>query len=112
MIPAARQEWQPRSRPMPAAAARRRCIVSQSIKPLAEFVGLLISLFAAYWVWQDANRLRANGASLTPAVWTVLVFLLWLVALPVYFLMRRTTWRRHMRPPIQDGSPGSTGRAE
>ena len=79
----------------------------ESIMPLLQFFGLAISLFGAYWVWQDAKRLKRNGANVTPAVWALLVFLLWLVSLPIYLLLRRTTWRSHMNSSLEVDHPAA-----
>jgi len=81
--------------------------MAESIRPLLQFIGLAISLFGAYWVWQDANRLKRNGAKVTPVVWTLLVFLFWLVSLPVYWLLRRTMWRSHVSPVLEADDPGA-----
>lgn len=79
----------------------------ESIRPVLQFLGLAVSLFGAYWVWQDASRLKRNGASVTPAVWAILVFLLWLVTLPIYLLLRRTTWRSHLSPSLEVDHPAA-----
>jgi hypothetical protein len=85
--------------------------MTNSIEPLARFLGLTISLFSSYWVWQDASHLKKNGANLTPIVWCLLVLFLWLVSLPIYLLMRRTTWRSHVSSPHNVNS-GSTETGE
>jgi hypothetical protein len=81
--------------------------MAESIKPLFQFFGLAVSLFGAYWVWQDSNRLKRNGAHLTPAVWTLVVFLFWLVSLPIYLLLRRTTWRSHVSSALEADHSGA-----
>lgn len=86
--------------------------MTDSIESLARFVGLAISVFSSCWVWQDSNRLKKNGVNITPIVWTALAFAFWLVSLPVYLILRRTTWRSH-RNPLQevnrpDASPDDT----
>jgi hypothetical protein len=59
-----------------------------------------LTLLAARWVWQDAKRLKEKGANLTPELWGILVFVIWLVALPSYLILRRTTWRREIDPSL------------
>jgi len=81
--------------------------MNDSIKLLFEFVGFTISLFAAYWVWQDANRLKRNGAKVTPALWALLVFIIWLVSLPLYWLLRRTAWRTYLSPSPEEEHPAA-----
>ena len=81
--------------------------MTDSVESFVRFLGLAISLFSAYWVWQDSNRLKRNGANITPSVWAILVFLLWLVSFPVYLLLRRTTWRSQMSALQQAGNPDS-----
>jgi carbon starvation protein CstA len=86
--------------------------MTDSIESLVRFVGLAISVFSAYWVWQDSNRLKKNGVNITPIVWAALVFVFWLVSLPVYLILRRTTWRSHINPLQEvdrpDASPNDT----
>lgn len=48
-------------------------------------VGLLASVIAALWTYRDACS-RAMGH---PTAWTVGVFLLWIVFLPIYLFNRR-----------------------
>jgi hypothetical protein len=50
-------------------------------------------------VWQDANQLKKKGANVTPVLWGVLVFLIWLVSLPLYLLLRRFLWRGQLTQP-------------
>ncbi|MEA2602800.1 MAG: hypothetical protein QOF89_3792 [Acidobacteriota bacterium] len=74
-------------------------MMNHSIVQLIQVAGFFISVFGAWWVGQDANRLKRNGAKVTPGVWAVLVFLLWLVSLPIYLLLRQTLWRSQLSPP-------------
>jgi hypothetical protein len=73
--------------------------MTESVKLLATLFGFAIPVFGAYWVWQDANRLKKNGAYVTPGLWVALVFFLWLVSLPIYLYLRRTTWQASMSSP-------------
>jgi hypothetical protein len=66
---------------------------------LVILLGVAVPLFGAYWVWQDAHRLKTNGADITPGLWATLVLFLWLVSLPLYLYLRRTIWRTSMSPP-------------
>jgi hypothetical protein len=66
---------------------------------LVILLGVAVPLFGAYWVWQDAHRLKTNGADITPGLWAILVLFLWLVSLPLYLYLRRTIWRTSMSPP-------------
>ncbi len=86
--------------------------VDESNELLFRSLGLLVSVAGAFWVWQDSRRLRASGASLTPPVWTVLVFLFWFVSLPAYLLLRQWSWKKQievsggasqLRPGADDG---------
>jgi len=40
--------------------------MTESVRLFATFFGFAIPVFGAYWVWQDANRLKKNGAYVTP----------------------------------------------
>ena len=72
--------------------------MTESVRLLATLFGFAIPVFGAYWVWQDANRLKKSGAYVTPGLWAALVFFLWLVSLPIYLYLRRTTWQTSMSP--------------
>jgi len=56
--------------------------MTESVQERLQALSFLISAFAAYWVFQDDKRLRRDGANLSPALWALLVLLLWLVSLP------------------------------
>lgn len=70
--------------------------MSDSYELLLRALGLLMSIGGAYWVWGDAQKLKASGASLAPVVWTVLVFFGWIVALPFYLLLRKRLWQKEI----------------
>lgn len=76
--------------------------MTELVRLFATLLGLAIPVFGAYWVWQDAHRLKRSGAYITPWLWATLVFLLWLVSLPIYLYLRRTTWQTSMSPPPTD----------
>ena len=65
----------------------------ESSELLLRSLGFVISFLGAFWVWNDSRRLKASGASLTPLVWVILVFLSWFVSLPAYLLLRRWYWK-------------------
>jgi hypothetical protein len=73
--------------------------MSELVRFLATLLGFAIPVFAACWVWQDANRLKKSGAYMTPGLWAALVFFFWLIGLPVYLYLRRTTWQTSVSPP-------------
>lgn len=60
-------------------------------------IGFLVGLVAAICVYSDANKLRGQGAKLTPALWAIVVFLFLLLALPIYLIFRMTKWRKQIR---------------
>lgn len=72
--------------------------MTESVKLLATLFWIAIPAFVACWVWQDAHRLKKNGADITPTLWAALVFLLWLVSFPLYLYLRWTTWRPLLIP--------------
>lgn len=74
--------------------------MTESVRLLATLFGFAIPVFGACWVWQDANRLKQGGAYVTPGLWAALVFFLWLVSLPIYLYLRRTTWQTSMSSPL------------
>jgi hypothetical protein len=47
-----------------------------------------VLLFAAGWVWKDANRLKKMGLDIRPSFWAVAVLILGLIFLPLYFATR------------------------
>jgi len=59
-------------------------------------IGILVGLVAAIFVYSEANKLKGEGAKLTPALWAIVVFLFVLLALPIYLILRITTWRRQI----------------
>lgn len=52
-------------------------------------IGFGVPLFAAGWVWKDANRLKKAGLDISPSFWTVAVLILCLIGLPLYLMKRR-----------------------
>ena len=74
--------------------------MAESIWRFAPLIFLPLIGLAAWWVWQDAKRLKEKGAHLTPDLWGILVLVIWLVALPSYLILRRTTWRREIDPSL------------
>ena len=57
---------------------------------------LIVAALVASAVVSDADKLRQKGAKVTPSVWGILVFLLMLIALPIYLILRITTWRKQI----------------
>ena len=49
-----------------------------------KWIGVGISLIMAGWVYSDAKKRGSNS----PLLWSVGVFLLWIVFLPLYFYTR------------------------
>lgn len=74
--------------------------MAEGIGSLVRAAGLIVSVIGAWWVWQDANQLKKKGANVTPVLWGVLVFLIWLVSLPLYLLLRRFLWRGQLTQPL------------
>lgn len=70
----------------------------QAARALPQFVGLLLAFLFAWWVYKDATRLKQNGADLSPGLWATVVFLFCGLGLPIYGIMRWTTWRRYQNP--------------
>ena len=59
--------------------------------------GIFIPVFAAWWVWRDANRLKKDGSDVSPMTWAALTILMWPMGLAVYFLLCRK--RSRSNPP-------------
>ena len=51
---------------------------------MGELIGVLIAFFVAFWVYNDAKE---RGSS-SPLGWSIGVFLLLIVFLPLYLIMR------------------------
>ena len=79
-----------------ASSATGSKIMSGSDELLFRSLGWLISLVGAYWVWRDSKRLSTSGVSVTPPIWTILVFLSWYVSLPAYLVLRRWYWQKQV----------------
>lgn len=74
--------------------------MSESTQALIQVLSFIVALMSAYWVWTDSNKLKRGGARLTPFLWTAMVFLAWLIALPIYLLLRHRLWARQTAPPV------------
>jgi membrane protease YdiL (CAAX protease family)/tetratricopeptide (TPR) repeat protein len=59
-------------------------------------LGFLLAIVAAVGVYSDAQKLRARGVRLSPGLWAVLVFMLAMLALPLYLILRFTVWQRQI----------------
>jgi hypothetical protein len=59
-------------------------------------IGFLLGLMAAICVYGDATKLRAQGARTTPVLSALVAFLFSLLVLPLYLILRITTWRRQV----------------
>ena len=51
---------------------------------IPQLIGLLIAAAIAYWVYQDAESRGMNGI-----LWGIFTFLLCIIALPVYLIVRK-----------------------
>ena len=60
------------------------------------WIGFLVSVVAAWFVHSDADKLRQQGARVTPWLWAIVVLLFVLVPLPIYLILRVTTWRKQI----------------
>jgi hypothetical protein len=58
--------------------------------------GFVIALAVANAVYSDADKLKKQGAKVTPGLWAVVAFLFLVIALPLYLLLRITTWRKQI----------------
>ncbi len=68
-------------------------------------IGFWIALAVSVAVYLDAGKLKKQGAKVAPWLWAILVFLILLIALPSYLLLRMTTWRKQI-----DSAKGLTPR--
>src|SRR5262245_48676240 len=59
--------------------------------------GFGISVGLSIWVYTDARSLSERGAKITPVLWAILAFLVWILALPAYLLLRFTIWTKQIR---------------
>lgn len=50
----------------------------------ARIIGIVIAAVAAYWVYQDAKERNMNAM-----LWAVGTFLVLIIALPLYLIMRK-----------------------
>ncbi|HEV3260520.1 MAG TPA: hypothetical protein VG013_26935 [Gemmataceae bacterium] len=57
---------------------------------------LVVSILVARRVLRDANGLKKRGARLAPPLWAILVFFAWVIALPVYLVLRFTVWKNQV----------------
>ena len=76
--------------------------MTESTWLLIRSLSLIVALFSAYWVWRDSSSLKRAGARVTPFLWTAVVFLGWLIALPIYLLLRQRLWSRQAAPPVNE----------
>lgn len=80
--------------------------MTEAIVVFLKAAGILVPVFAAWWVWQDANRLKKEGVDVNPILWAMLVLLFCLMSLPLYLLLRQ---RRSLSGPsagkIDAGGP-------
>ena len=60
-------------------------------------IGLFVPTAAAVWIWSDADDLRSRGVKISPFVWALFVWLLLIIGLPVYLLMRTIVWTRQIK---------------
>jgi len=65
-------------------------------------VGLIVAIFLARWVWQDANQLKSRGANLTPGLWATLTVLACALALPIYLVMKKVYYEKQASSSLVD----------
>jgi len=51
-----------------------------------EFFVFGVVIISTIWVYCDASKLQAKGASISPGSWALLTFLLWFAGFPLYCL--------------------------
>jgi hypothetical protein len=61
----------------------------EMVVKLVGVAALFIQVFAAWWIWRDANRLKRDGVEVNSIAWVVLVFLMWPVGIPLYLFHGR-----------------------
>jgi hypothetical protein len=66
------------------------------IRPALQFLGVLLALSAAAWLWTDAKSLQRRGVNLMPELWACSGFLLCALAVPLYLLLRFTHWHEQL----------------
>jgi hypothetical protein len=71
----------------------------------------LIPTLVAIAVYKDAASLRERGARLTPGAWAALTWLLLLIVLPIYLVLRWTVWRDQIREAMLDSFPADENEA-
>ncbi|MEO0407020.1 MAG: hypothetical protein AAF289_06680 [Cyanobacteria bacterium P01_A01_bin.135] len=64
---------------------------------ISQIIGLVLAALVATLVYRDAKSLKYQGASVSPALWTALVFLLLIVFLPLYLILRQLVWQPQIR---------------
>jgi hypothetical protein len=63
---------------------------------MGQCFGFVVALGVAAAVYSDADKLKKQAAKVTPGLWAIVVFLFLLIALPLYLLLRITTWRKQI----------------
>ncbi len=62
---------------------------------------LALTIFSALWVRKDAKNFRRMGVDVNPAVWSTLVFLFWIIAFPLYLVLRFSKYKKL----VESGNP-------
>jgi hypothetical protein len=57
-------------------------------------VFFVIALAAAGQVYADADKLKRQGAKVSPLLWALLTFFFLVLALPLYLVLRLTLWQK------------------
>ena len=78
------------------------------MEQVVSFIGLTVSIAGAYLVGKDASRLKAQGASVSPALWVVLTFLGSIFAIAGYLWLRQRVWAEQGVVGLSE-SPGEFG---
>ncbi len=55
---------------------------------------IIIIIFSALWVRKDAKNFREKGVDLNPASWSTFVFLFWIIAFPLYLILKFSKYKK------------------
>jgi hypothetical protein len=68
---------------------------------LPTIIAGVVVIGSAIWVYKDAKRYEAAGVNImNPGAWSILVFLLWLPAFPVYLILKFAKYNKQLQQKV------------
>jgi len=61
---------------------------------IISLIGPLFLTFSAFWVYFKGKALKEREAKLSPFLWAILVYFLFIITFPIFLILKETKWKK------------------